>query len=321
MVIQPGELNTFLQVRGPASVLGGNVNMSQQFPDDLKALDLIQAIVEKFNLVVEPVPNRKNLLSIEPYDVWFDSGQVVDFTNKIDRDINFSISSPVIEQPRTIIFSDLEDKDYLNLYTQEVFSRIYGQYTFTSDSNLAEGERKVGKIFAPTPTTNIPNSSAFIIPHLCTRPVNSDSIYKPLAFKPRLLYGIGIQDVESQAAGFTAGSPSGTGSYFLRDEQGNVTQQTKWYQVSSLSETPISGTAFDLHFNNNNQGAGAIPPYWSNVSPNNFISGSGDVFTTYWADYINGLYDIDSRKLICNVFLAPNEISNIRLNQKVFKER
>jgi hypothetical protein len=318
LIIHPGELNTFLQVRGPASVLGGNVNMSQQFPDDLKALDLIQAIIEKFNLVVEPVPNRKNLLSIEPYDTWFDSGTIIDWTNKVDRGINFQISSPVIEQPRTIIFSDLDDKDYLNLYTNEVFNKTYGEYVFTSDSNLAEGERKIGKIFAPTPTTNIPNSSAFIIPHLCTRPVNSDSIYKPLAFKPRLLYGIGIQDVESAAAGFTAGSPSGTGSYFLRDETGNVTQQTKWYQVSSLSETPISGAAFDLHFNNNNQGAGAIPPYWSNVSPNNFISGSGDAFTTYWANYINGLYDVDARKLVCNVYLTPSEISGIRLNQKVF---
>ena len=80
-----------------------------------------------------------------------------------------------------------------------------------------------------------------------------------MVFKPRLLYGIGQKDVESQAAGFTGGVPSGTGSYFLRDENGNVTQQTKWYQVGSLSETPIStdGKAFDLHFNNNNQGAGA----------------------------------------------------------------
>ena len=69
-----------------------------------------------------------------------------------------------------------------------------------------------------------------------------------MVFKPRLLYGIGQKDVESQAAGFTGGAPSGTGSYFLRDENGNVTQQTKWYQVGSLSETPIStdGRAFDL---------------------------------------------------------------------------
>lgn len=320
LVAHPGELNTFLNVRGPASVLGGTVRMSDQFGDDLSALDFLEAIIEKFNLVVEPIPNRKNLLSIEPYDTWFDAGQIVDYTNKVDRDINFQISTPVIEQPRTIVFSDLQDKDYLNQYTEEVFQRTYGSYTFTSDSNLAEGERKIGKIFAPTPTTNIPNSTDFIIPHLCTRPVNSDSIYKPMVFKPRLLYGIGQKTVENQAAGFTGGAPSGTGSYFLRDEKGNVTQQTKWYQVGSLSETPIStdGKAFDLHFNNNNQGAGAIPPYWSNVSPNNFISGSGDVYTTYWANYINGLYDIDSRKLICNVYLAPSEISNIRLNQKVF---
>ena len=319
LVAHPGELNTWLNARGPATVLGGTVQMSQQFPDDLKALDLIQALIEKFNLVVEPVPNRKNLLSIEPYDTWTDAGVIVDWTNKVDRDINYEISHPVIEQPRTIIFSDEDDDDYLNLYTREVFNKTYGQYIYTSDSDLAEGERKIGKVFAPTPTTNIPNSSAFIIPHLCTRPVNSNDIYKPMTFKPRLLYGIGVQDVESAAAGYS-GTTGTTGSYFLRDENGNVTQQTKWYQVSSLSEMPISGAAFDLHYNNNNQGVGAVPPYWSNVVPigANFIIGSGDAFTTYWANYINGLYDVDARKLVCNIYLAPNEIPGIRLNQKVF---
>jgi hypothetical protein len=319
MVLQPGLVQTFLQVSGPTTIEGSNVNMSQQFPDDLKALDFIQGIIEKFNLVVEPVPNRKNLLSIEPYNTWFDSGAQVDYTDKIDRNVNFSISSPVIEQPRTIIFSDVDDDDYLNLYTKEVFNKTYGQYIFTSDSDLAEGERKIGKVFAPTPTTNIPNSSAFIIPHLCTKPVNSDSIYKPMTFKPRLLYGIGIQNVESAAAGFS-GSAFQTASYWLKDELNNVTRQSTWYQVSSLTETPITGSAFDLHYNNNNQGYGAVPPYWSNVVPAgaNFISGSGDAFTTYWANYINGLYDIDSRKLVCNVYLTPSEIPDIRLNQKVF---
>lgn len=319
MVLQPGLVQTFLQVSGPTTIEGSNVNMSQQFPDDLKALDLIQALIEKFNLVVEPVPNRKNLLSIEPYDTWTDNGTQVDWTNKVDRDINFEISHPVLEQPRTIIFSDEQDDDYLNLYTQEVFNKTYGQYIYTSDSDLAEGERKIGKVFAATPTTNIPNSTRFIIPHLCTKPVNSNEIYKPMTFKPRLLYGIGAQTVESNAAGYS-GSSFQTASYWLKDELNNVTRQSTWYQVSTLSEVPISGSALDLHYNNNNQGAGAIPPYWSNVVPNgaNFIIGSGDAFTTYWANYINGLYDVDARKLTCNIYLAPNEIPDIRLNQKVF---
>lgn len=319
LVAHPGELNTWMNVRGPATVLGGNVQMNQQFSPDFKALDFLQGIIEKFNLVVEPVPNKNNLLSIEPYDTWSDQGTVVDWTNKVDRGINFSISHPAIEQPRTIVFSDEEDEDYLNQYTQQTFGRIYGQYVYTADSDLPQGERKIGKIFAPTPVTNIPNSTKFIIPHLCTKTIGSSEAYRPIAFKPRLLYGMGIQTVENNAAGFT-GTSNTTGSYFLRDEQGNVTEQTQWYQVSSLSQIPITGQQYDLHFNNNNQGNGAIPPYWSNVVPTgtNFISGSGDAFTTYWANYINGLYDVDARKLVCNVYLAPNEIPDIRLNQKVF---
>jgi len=320
LVLNPGELNTWLNVTGPTSVLGGNVQMNQQFSPDFKALDFLQGLIEKFNLVVEPVPGKNNLLSIEPYDTWTDQGTVVDWTNKVDRGINFSISHPAIEQPRTILFSDEEDDDYLNEYTRQTFGRTYGQYVFTANSDLPEGERRIGKVFAPTPTTNIPNSTKFIIPHLCTKTIGSSEAYRPIAFKPRLLYGIGVQTVESTAAGFTLGGTPQTGSYFLRNETGIVTEQTQWYQVSSLSEMPISGAAFDIHFNNNNQGYGAIPPYWSNVVPNgaNFISGSGDAFTTYWANYINGLYDIDARKLVCNVYLAPNEIPSIRLNQKVF---
>jgi len=319
LVAHPGELNTWMNVRGPATVLGGNVNIRQQFPDDLKALDVIQALIEKFNLVIEPIPNQPNLLRIEPYDDWTDLGTQVDWTNKVDRDTKFQISHPAIEQPRTIIFSDEEDDDYLNKYTSQTFGKIYGQYIYTADSDLPEGERRIGKLFASTPTTNIPNSTAFIIPHLCTKNIGANETYKPITFKPRLLYGIGSKTVESSAAGFS-GSAALTGSYFLRDETGNVTRQTTWYQVSSLSEMPITGSAFDLHFNNNNQGKGAIPPYWSNVVPNgsNFITGSGDAFTTYWANYINGLYDVDARKLTCNVYLKPTEIPDIALNNKIF---
>jgi len=319
LVAHPGLTNTFLQVTGPTTIVGGNVSMRDQFPDDLKALDVIQALIEKFNLVVEPVVNQPNLLRIEPYDTWADNGKVVDWTNKVDRSIKYQISHPALEQPRTIVFSDEEDDDYLNIYTKQTFNKVYGQYIYTADSDLPQGERRIGKVFAATPTTNIPNSTRFIIPHLCTKNIGANETYKPIAFKPRLLYGIGTQSVESNAAGFS-GSAALTSSYFLRTEDGTISRQTSWYQMSSLSEMPITGASFDLHFNNNNQGKGAIPPYWSNVVPNgaNFITGSGDAFTTYWANYINGLYDVDARKLVCNVYLKPTEIQDIALNDKIF---
>jgi hypothetical protein len=320
ITIKPGILNTFLNVTGPSSVLGQNIEMGRQFPDDLKALDFLQGIIDKFNLVVEPVPNQKNLLSIEPYNTWADNGTQVDWTNKVDRSTNFEIAHPIIEQPRTIVFSDEEDDDYLNQYTIQTYGRIYGQYTYTSDSDLAEGERKIGKVFAATPVTNIPNSTEFIIPHLCTKTLGSSEAYRPIAFKPRILYANGLKTVENAAAGFISQGIQNYGNYFIQDEAGAVISSSVWFQVSTLSEIPITGSAYDLHYNNNNQGKGAIAPYWSNVVPagSNFITGSGDAFTEYWANYINGLYDVDARKLTCNVYLTPTEIPNIRLNQKVF---
>jgi hypothetical protein len=305
LIVNPGQLSTYLNVQGPSVVLGRTVNIKEQFADDLKAIDVLEGLIEKFNLVVEPVPNKKNLLSIEPYNEWIDTGRERDWTDKVDRDTRFEIIHPVIEQPKNILFSDEEDDDYLNLYTRQTFNITYGQYTYVSDSDLAEGERKIGKLFAATPVTNIPNSNNFIIPHLCTKTIGSNETYKPMTFKPRLLFGIGLKNSDTP--------------YFLRGESGAVTSHSQYYQVSSLSEIPISGSALDLHYNNNNQGAGAIPPYWSGVQPvGNFITGSGDAFTTYWSNYINGLYDIDARKLTCNVYISPTEIPTIRLNDKIF---
>jgi hypothetical protein len=37
--------------------------MGEQFPSDLKALDFLQGLIEKFNLVIEPVPGTRNITS------------------------------------------------------------------------------------------------------------------------------------------------------------------------------------------------------------------------------------------------------------------
>jgi hypothetical protein len=128
----------------------------------LKALDFLQGLIEKFNLVVEPVPNSRNLIRIEPYQDWINAGVSKDWTDKVDRSNRFEITHPITEQPRTIIFSDEDDNDILNEYTLETKGTTYGSYTFTSDSDLAEGERRIGKVFAATPVTGIPNGKTLL---------------------------------------------------------------------------------------------------------------------------------------------------------------
>ena len=42
------------------------------------------------------------------------------------------------------------------------------------------------------------------------------------------------------------------------------------------------------------------------------------MFNKFWAYYINELYDVDARKLTCNVKLNPADIQGIQLNDKIF---
>jgi hypothetical protein len=299
---------TYFQIKGPASLLGGEVDMGEQFPDDLKALDFLQGLIEKFNLVVEPVPNTRNLIRVEPYQDWIDSGKQVDWTNKVDRNERFEITHPILEQPRSIIFSDEDDDDILNKYTLENKGRTFGSYTFVSDSDLAEGERRIGKVFAATPVTGIPNGRPFIVPHLCS--VTENRQFRPIKFKPRLLYNNGIQTVPGNALGIS-GSTINRGTIFIRDENSNTQKSTVWNQMSTLTAIPVNyNTGQDLHFNNDQ-----YTQYFQSTANGKV---KGDAYRGYWATYINSLYDIDARKLVCSVYLKPTEIQNIALNDKIF---
>jgi hypothetical protein len=304
----PAGYQTYFQVKGPASIIGGNVDVAEQFPEDLKALDFLQGLIEKFNLVVEPVPNSRNLIKIEPYQDWINAGVSKDWTDKIDRSEKFEITHPITEQPRTIIFSDEDDTDVLNAYTIENKGVTYGSYTFVSDSDLAEGERRIGKVFAATPVTGVPNGRTFVVPHLCTITENND--FRPLKFKPRLLYNNGLQDVPDTALGIS-GSTINRGTVYIRDENTDVQGTTVWNQMNTLTSIPVDfNNGQDLHFNND-----LYSPYFQSSANGKT---KADAFRTYWATYINGLYDFDARKLTCNVYLKPSEIQNIALNDKLF---
>ena len=300
---------TYFQAKGPASLLGGTIEMGEQFPDDLKALDFLQGLIEKFNLVVEPIPNSTNLLSIEPYQDWVNQGTEKDWTNKVDRGERFEITHPITEMPRTIIFSDEDDDDILNKYAIEKKGKTFGSYTFTSDSDLAEGEKRVGKVFAATPVTGIPNGRNFVVPHLCSVTDNRD--FRPIKFKPRLLYNFGAQVVPDTAWGITTAGGFDKGTIYVRDENATVQPVTRYNAMSTLTAIPVNyNTGQDLHFNND-----LFTQYFQSTANGKV---KADAYRTYWATYINSLYDVDARKLTCNVYLKPTEIQGIRLNDKYF---
>ena len=298
---------------GPSTSVGGTVIMNNIFAPETKVIDIFKGLIQKFNLVVEPVAGSRNLLSIEPFNDWVDQGTVVDWTDKVDRNVKFKIQHPLQTQPRTLTFSDVEDKDRVNQYHIENTGKVYGEYEYTSPSDLASGEKKIGTFFAPTPYKGIAGAPTMVLPKLKKKEFNqADS---PLKFKPRLLYNLGMYDCPVQLKGWNPFlSTLSPGTYFIKDESGTIHAETQWSHFSHLSAYPaVFNSTKDLHFGNH-----VNPGHW----PYHQNQGNGYVlrsaFYDYWAFYVNELYDVDARLLTCNIILDPSELPTLKLNSKIF---
>ena len=304
-VIQGG-FGTFLNVQGPPGVVGENVDMALQFPNDLKVLDFINSLALKFNLVIQPIPDRQNTLTIEPFNDWVDAGAIVNWTDKVDRSVKWEITHPLNSQPKNILFTDELDDDEVNQYQFTNYNTVYGEYTYESDSDLIEGEKKITPVFAATPVKVIANAQTVVVPFLYKKEPNKYP--QPYEFKPRLLFKSTLKEVTgTEARGIEAGQ---AGYFFISD--GSTTFPINYYRtLLPTTDSPVDfDTSFDIHYNNIN-----FWPYQSNFVPG---TTKNDAFSTYWAYYINELYDVDTRLVTMNIVLKPTELQDIKLNDKIF---
>ena len=304
-----GQTSTYFKCyQSPTTIENGTVNISGIFNSEEKILDFLNGLIQKFNLVIEPLRDNPKVLSIEPFNTWVDNGITVDWTDKVDRSVKWEIRHPMANHPNKIIFSDVEDKDEMNQYSVRTLDKIFGSYVYQSESDLADGEKKIGTYFAPTPMKYILNSTNFIVPQIY---VADNGQAKRLVFKPRLLHYLGKKD--AYLNGTKDGLPT-FNTWYFKDESGTIHNQTRYPQFHHLSHLPASinnsPQARDLHFNN--------PQHWEYHMPEVDARTQRDAVYEYWSFYINELYDIDARLLTLNVDIKPTDIPNITLNDKIF---
>ena len=269
-------------------------------------------MIEKFNLVIEPDKNQRNVLKIETFNDWVDDGNIVDWSEKVDYSQKWNITHPLQGQPENIKFTDIEDNIALTQYHKRTTGKVYGDFNYISESDLAQGEKTIGKLFAPTPIKGIDGNPTMILPALAEKDDSSLS-YKRTKFSPRLLYHNGRQSVGNLISTNSTGLIA-SGRYWFEDENGVIHTETDYGLASHLQATPAEfGTTRDLHFGN------TYSPGHYNYHQAQF---NGQVkstaFNDYWSFYINELYDVDSRLVTLNIFLSPSEIPQIALNDKIF---
>jgi len=288
---------TFQTLYAPVAVVGANVDMAQQFDPTIKSLDFLKGIIQKFNLVLEPKKNERNTLIVEPFDTWADAGVVKDWSDKYDRAEKISVKHPIANQPLRMKFEDSFDSDVLTDYAKNNFNdtRPYGSYTYVANSDVPNGERKIGGFFSPIPTKGIPGAPNMIIPLLYRSEVPQAKAYK---FKPRLGYRL-----DNQGA---IGASSG--QFYLDDPTANTIPISQYSTLSSIQSYPVNG-GNSIHFD------GKWYPFHQAQADGFTPFGT---FNQYWSRYINELYDDDSRLLTLNMNFKPTDLIDIQLNDKIF---
>lgn len=280
----------FNEVNDQAPLVQQNqiINATALLPDNLKQKDFLTSIIKMFNLYIEPSKDWDKTLIIEPRDDYYASGVIEDWTNKID--LNTPIEEVILSntQYKTIYAHYKEDKDYLNDDYNQITDEIYGQYKEEIENDFISDEYEVSINFAPTPISNVPNMTEFVIPRIGKL---ENNLFKPTAVLPRILtkYSSGLLPTTI---------PQDFWKFY------GTTYSS--YPYAGHFDNPFDPT-YDLNF-------GQIRGLYYNdtdITNNNLIQ-------SYWRKQFDEVNDKNAKLITCEMYLNPTDIYNFRFNKKIF---
>lgn len=129
---------------------GNEIQMNNAIPRDIKQVDFVKGIVNMHNLYIQPQRENPNVLDIEPRDDFY-SGDVIDWTERLDLSKDFIIEPLGALKDRIFEFKYKEDQDYYNKQYQDNYQEGYGEREFITDNEYLKNTKTVEVVFSPTP--------------------------------------------------------------------------------------------------------------------------------------------------------------------------
>ena len=284
----------------------GDFNPGTQLRDDYKKIDFFKDILTRFRLVMQPNPQNSQQFIIEPWANWIGSGELYDWTHKVDLSKDIQIQPLFYTQQARIDFKDKEDLDFLNKVNIEEYNEIFGELRAVSQNELLTGTRTVeSKHMSPTPITQIEGSTdtygnTFILPqiHIHEPGNNLDYPLQHLAMRPetRLLFYNGLQ---------TTG-----GVMWYTTEDPNNLGQLEYPMVSYYEYWPTLAGGLNLNW----QRETGYIRYFDDTDK---LRGRS-VYEVYWGEYIDSLYDPFARRVTVNVKLSNLDLQTFSFDDVVF---
>jgi hypothetical protein len=172
-VVGSGTVNTFLNYNGSTegrlklnkvkqAADGRILDIPSNMPfaeNGVKLIDFIKGIQLKYNLVIYPSTTVPNQFIIEPFNQWYNKGEIINFNNFIDLNQKLSVTPANNLAVNQLNFQDKLDNDYISQQFKKAQNRDYGRQYYNDTSNFfSQGEFKVETTFSSSPLRHIPGT-------------------------------------------------------------------------------------------------------------------------------------------------------------------
>jgi hypothetical protein len=278
-------------------ILGQEIEYFNSVPKKIKQKDFITSIIKMFNLYIEPSKDYDNTLIIEPRDEYYASGQIKDWTDKIDLNVDIQQQVLADTQNRQIIFTYKDDKDRLNTLYKSTYNEIYGQYLYDSENEFSKGDKKIDVIFSPTPVALVPGSFNFPIPRIVKDDVNYNQL-------PGGRIDPNIRIVRRWNDG---------------NDNGLLPFNNEFDNWAFEGIAIDNGYPYVGHYDN---------PYvptddinWGQLKEQYFpstIVTDDNLVNNYWIKFLDETMNRNSRIITVEMYLTPVDINNFRFNDSIY---
>lgn len=153
-------------VQNQLITIGQTVEYNEILPTNIKKKDFFSWILRMFNLYMEPSKTLPNTLIIEPRDVYYANGVLLDWSpsggNKLDTSQDIIIDILSNTQDRSTAFTYKSDKDYYNSEYAQLWKQDYGYFRYIRDNDYTQSKGTIDCGFSPTPIVQIKGSTIVI---------------------------------------------------------------------------------------------------------------------------------------------------------------
>lgn len=258
-------------------------------PENIFCKDFLGSLIKMFNLYIEPDKNNQKNLIIKPRDTFYsDETSVLNWTDKINRNVPFKITPLGELDFKKLILRYKEDNDLLNKKYKNSWLEPFGTKTLNIDNDFVTSERLIEPIFSATPSFRALNAVQLrLIPQII-----NEQTRQPIASNIRLISYYGTKSTSSW--GFTSTLAS--------------TSVQSVYPFAGMVDDADNPT-FDLSFDTPNE------IYWS-MNQANYTN--NNLYNAYYSKMFSEITDQDSKLVECEVFLTAQDILNINFAKKIF---